>query len=169
MGTAVGSLTLDQVRRYLEISGADAEAGKLLKATSQPLDGPGAKPQGRRDNDRANQIASLRAKQHQVMSDKGRRDAELAALVQAEEQHREAMLRDKEERTAVARQLFSLQRTQLDERRAGAETELLALQTQREQLAAREKEMVAQIAAVREQMIARDKEYHDGLEQRRLV
>ncbi|CAM9406529.1 unnamed protein product, partial [Choristocarpus tenellus] len=171
--TALGSLTLAQVKRYLEVSGADVEAEGVLGVKG--LEGLSTKEQHgypridvsklkeellhERERERSYKISMLRAKQKQIIADKEGRQEELLELQQAEEVHHEGLLREREERKKIAKELHSLQRSHLMNLEAETVRELEALQREKENFLEKEKKSREVIAEVRQHMMAQDLMY----------
>ncbi|CAM9234915.1 unnamed protein product, partial [Discosporangium mesarthrocarpum] len=101
------------------------------------------------------------------MTNKEGREEELLELQRAEEFHREGLLKEREERERIAKELHSLQREHLVSLEARTERELAALQREREVLLIKEREKLLQYPPlqVRQKIMEQDNIYQQALDE----
>ncbi|CAM9483080.1 unnamed protein product [Ectocarpus sp. 4 AP-2014] len=179
MATRRDGMTIANINSFLEMSGADGEAGEIVNAAGIKISDPVQEPgYGRTvdvvklredlllklQNERSAEVDGLRAKQKQIMSDKKGREAELLELQKAEESHRELLLKDRDERNKIAQDLHCLRRSHLVDMEEETRRELASLQRERELLQEKEKNNEAAIDEVRRQIMEQDEVYHHAMD-----
>ncbi|CAM9223287.1 unnamed protein product [Ectocarpus fasciculatus] len=172
-------MTIANISSFLEMSGADREAGEVVNAAGIKISDPVQEPgYGRTvdvvklredlllklQNERSEEVGGLRAKQKQIMSDKKGREAELLELQKAEESHRELLLKDRDERNKIAQDLHCLRRSHLVDMEEETRRELASLQRERELLQEKEQDNETAIDEVRRQIMEQDEVYHRAMD-----
>eukprot|EP00752_Nemacystus_decipiens_P005082 g4612.t2 len=171
-------MSLASVKTFLEMSGADREAGDIVSAAGIDVDPTHEQGYSRMvdvtklredlllqlERERSEEVAGLRSKQKQILADKKGREAELIELQKAEENHRDLLLKDRDERSKIAKDLHLLRRGHLVDMEEETKRELASLQREKELLQAKEKENEDAIDEVRRQIMEQDEVYHRAMD-----
>eukprot|EP00903_Cladosiphon_okamuranus_P014233 g13222.t1 len=176
-------MTLASVNTFLEMSGADREAGDIVSAAGIDKSSDPTKEQGfgraavdvdvtklredlllQLERERSEEVAGLRSKQKQIIGEKKGRQAELMELQKAEESHRDLLLKGRDERNNIAKDLHLLRRGHLVDMEEETRRELASLQREKELLLAKEKQNEDAIDEVRRQIMEQDEVYHHAMD-----
>ncbi|CAM9280750.1 unnamed protein product, partial [Hapterophycus canaliculatus] len=176
-------VTLANVSKFLDMSGADREADKIVSSAHLQIPDLVQQAQGygrlvdvttlredlllKLERERSDEIVGLRAKQKQIMADKKGRETELLELQKAEESHRDLLLKDRDERNNIAKDLHSLRKGYLVDMEEETRRELASLQREKEVLQAKEKDNLDAMDEVRRQIMEQDEEFHRAIDEAR--